>query len=190
MKRKRPFTSRCFAVVLPSFGLALSVVAICVLTACGSKKPPPPEEPHVEQVVVDAGPPEPVDAAPPVRTLYERLGGKEGVDAIADIFSKNLIADPRVSKLFKKSKDGLSHFKQMIAEQVCQLAAGPCQYSGKDMKEAHKGMGIVDAQFDAVVEDLKLALDEKGASEQDKSELFAALAPMRAEIVEKKGKKK
>ncbi len=119
-----------------------------------------------------------------------RLGGKEGVDAIADIFSKNLIADPRVSKLFKKSKDGLAHFKQMMGDQICQLAGGPCQYSGKDMKEAHHGLGITDAQFDAVVEDLKLALDEKGVSEQDKSELFAALAPMRTDIVEKKGKKK
>jgi hemoglobin len=165
-----------------------------LLVACGGKQPPAAAPPTEE--VGDAGPAEPVDAAPPVQTLYDRLGGKDGVDAVADIFTKNLLADPRVNKPFKKSKDGLSHFKQMIAEQICQLAGGPCQYSGKDMKEAHKGMGIGDAQFDAVVEDLKLALDEKGASEQDKSELFAALAPMRAEIVEKpdpankKGKKK
>jgi hemoglobin len=161
-----------------------------LFVACGAKKPPVPVEPSVEEVASDAGPSGPVDAAPAVQTLYDRLGGKDGVDAIADIFSKNLLADPRVNKAFKKSKDGLSHFKQMISEQICQLAGGPCQYSGKDMKEAHKGMGIADAQFDAVVEDLKLAMDEKGASEQDKSELFAALAPMRSDIVEKKGKKK
>jgi hemoglobin len=173
---------------------ALVVLAACLAClaclACGGKKPPPPVEPKVEQVAVDAGPAEPADAAPVARTLYDRLGGKVGVDAISDIFSKNLIADPRVSKFFKKSKDGLAHFKQMMSEQICQLAAGPCQYAGKDMKDAHKGMGIVDAQFDAVVEDLKLALDEKGVSEQDKSELFGALAPMRADIVEKKGKRK
>jgi hemoglobin len=172
--------------VAVAFAFALSLVA------CGSKQPPPPVEPKVEEVVTDAGPPEPVDAAPPP-TLYDRLGGKEGVDTITDVFSKNLLADPRVSKYFKKNKDGLAHFKQMIAEQICQLAGGPCQYAGKEMKDAHHGMGIADSQFDAVVEDLKLALDEKGVSEQDKSELFAALAPMRADIVEKaekKGKKK
>ena len=157
------------------FAVALSIA----LFACGAQKPPAPVEPRVEEVVSDAGPSQPIDAAPPP-TLYERLGGKEGVDAIADSFSKNLLADPRVNKAFKKSKDGLAHFKQMLAEQICQLAGGPCQYSGKDMKDAHKGMGITDAQFDDVVEDLKLALDEKGAPEQDKSELFAALAPMRA----------
>jgi hemoglobin len=167
------------------FAVALSIP----LFACGAQKPPAPVEPRVEEVVSDAGPSQPIDAAPPP-TLYERLGGKEGVDAIADSFAKNLLADPRVNKAFKKSKDGLAHFKEMLTAQICQLAGGPCQYSGKDMKDAHRGMGITDAQFDDVVEDLKLALDEKGAPEQDKSELFAALAPMRADIVEKKGAKK
>jgi len=173
--------------------LVLSVfVAFASLAsmACGAKKMPPPQEPAVAEVVSDAGPSEPVDAAPP-QTLYDRLGGKEGVDAVVDSFTKNLLADPRVNKAFKKSKDGLAQFKQHMAEQICQLGGGPCQYSGKSMADAHKGMGITDAQFDAVVEDLKLALDEKGASEQDKSEVFAALAPMKADIVTKKdGKKK
>jgi hemoglobin len=150
-----------------------------------------PVEPPISEVAVDAGPvdaSEPDTAPPP--TLYDRLGGKDGVDAIALNFTKNLLADPRVNKSFKKSKDGLEHFRAAFSEQLCQLAGGPCQYAGKSMKDAHKGMGITDAQFDAVVEDLKLALDEKGVAEQDKSELFAALAPTKADIVEKKGKKK
>ncbi len=176
MKRKR---------LLPVF---LLLAGSPILLACGAKQPPPPVEPKVEEVVVDAGPPG--DAAPAERSLYDRLGGKDGVDAIVDAFAKNILADPRVSKFFKKNKDALAHFKQAMAEQICQLAEGGCQYTGKDMKEAHKGMGIADAQFDAVVEDLKLALDEKGASDQDKAELFAGLAPMRTDIVEKKGKKK
>jgi hemoglobin len=168
---------------------ALVALACAASVACGAKAPLPPVEPPVSEVVADAGPTD-VDAAP-ASTLYDRLGGKEGVDAIVDSFTKNLLADPRVNKVFKKSKDGLAQFKQHLAEQVCQLGGGPCQYSGKTMADAHKGMGITDAQFDAVVEDLKLALDEKGASEQDKSELFAALAPMKGDIVtDKKAKKK
>jgi hemoglobin len=174
--------------------LALPAIAASFVLACGAGKPPPPVEPPIQEVVSDAGPAEPVDAAPAPQTLFDRLGGKDGVATIVDNFAKNLLADPRVNKLFKKSKDGLSHFKEATASQICQLAGGPCQYAGKNMLEAHKGMGITDAQFDAVVEDLKLALDEKGAAEQEKSELFAALAPMRTDIVEKptekKGKKK
>jgi hemoglobin len=167
--------------------LCLAVIVLAAL-GCGAKKPPLPAEPQVEQVVSDAGAGASPDAAPPP-TLYDRLGGKGGVDQVVDSLSKNLLADPRVNKVFKKSKDGLSHFKQALTAQICQLAGGPCQYDGKTMKDAHHGMGVTDAQFDAVIEDLKLALDEKGVSEQDKSELFAALAPTRADIVEK-GKKK
>jgi hemoglobin len=173
-----------------TFPAALVALTCAASFACGAKAPLPPTEPPVSEVVSDAGPSD-IDAASSSQTLYDRLGGKDGVDAIVDSFTKNLLADPRVNKAFKKSKDGLSQFKQHLAEQICQLGGGPCQYSGKTMADAHKGMGINDAQFDAVVEDLKLALDEKGASEQDKSELFAALAPMKGDIVtDKKAKKK
>jgi hemoglobin len=168
----------------------LGLAGAAAVSACGAKRPPMPVEPPISEIAADAGPPvEPADAAPP-STLYDRLGGKEGVASVVDNFAKNLLADPRVNKLFKKSKDGLEHFKAALGEQVCELAAGPCQYTGKPMKEAHHGMGITDAQFDAVVEDLKLALDEKGVSEQDKSELFGALAPLKADIVEKTKDKK
>jgi hemoglobin len=168
--------------------LTFALTAFALATAaCGGSKPPPPVEPAVAEVVSDAGPAEPVDAAPPP-TLYDRLGGKDGVDAIVDSFTKNVLADPRVNKLFKKSKDGLSEFKQRMSQEICQLSAGPCQYTGKSMAEAHKGMGITDAQFDAVLEDLKLALDEKGASDADKTQLFGALAPMKGDIVKARKK--
>ncbi|HEY2516640.1 MAG TPA: group 1 truncated hemoglobin [Polyangiaceae bacterium] len=177
---------------MKGLGFVLGLLPIASLVAgCAGNAPPPPAEPKVVEVITDAGPPPVVDAAPPPQALYDRLGGKEGVATIIDSFSKNLLADPRVSKLFKKSKDNLTHFKDEFSAQLCHLAGGPCQYDGKSMHDAHQGMGINDAQFDAVVEDLKLALDEKGVAEQDKSELFAAIAPMRSEIVEKdKGEKK
>ena len=165
--------------------LALATFALAS-TAC-AKKLPPPEEPEVAEVVSDAGPPEPIDAAPPT-TLYDRLGGKDGVDAIVDSFTKNILADPRVNKSFKKSKDGLSAFKQRMDEELCQLAAGPCQYGGKSMADAHKALNVTDAQFDAFIEDLKLALDEKGTAEADKNALSTALAPLKADIVKARKK--
>lgn len=158
--------------------------------ACGSKPPPVPAEPPVAEVSTDAGADVADAEPPPPPSLYDRLGGKEGVGAVVDLFAKNVVADPRVNKLFKKSKDNLEHFKQALADQICQAAGGGCTYGGKPMKDAHKGMGITDVQFDAVVEDLKLALDEKGVGENEKSELFVVIAPMRDEIVEKKTKKK
>ena len=157
---------------LPPF--ALTLFLSLSLTACGAKKPPPPVEPQ-GGAAVDAG-----------GTLYDRLGRKEGIDAIADAFLVRLRADPRVNDFFKNGESRLAQFRQ----QLCQISGGPCRYTGKDMKTAHVHMGINDLQFDAFIEDLMLTLDEKGISPQSKNEILTALAPMRTQIVEKDQKKK
>jgi hemoglobin len=191
--RAAPTFSLLGLVVVPSLTFLLTLLmAAATQLGCAGKKPVL-AEPPVAEITSDAGPPtEPQDAAPPPppKSLYERLGGKEGVLAVVDSFTKNLVADPRVNKLFIKSKDHLEHFKEVLADMLCEASGGGCHYAGKSMRDAHKGMAITEAQFDAVVEDLKLALDEKGVGETDKSELFIAIAPMREDIVEKKTKKK
>ncbi len=168
MKRKR----------LP---LALALIASLPLAACGANKLPPPSDPQF--AAVDAGP-APSDGASPQQTLYARLGGQDGINAIGDVFLKKLKTDTRVAAFFKNKRD-LKSLKQ----QLCQLSGGPCQYTGKDMKAAHSGMQISDAQFDAFIEDLKLALAEKGVSSRDESELLATLRPMRTDIVRKEAEK-
>lgn len=52
------------------------------------------------------------------------------------------------------------------------------------MKAAHAGMGISNAEFDAVVDDLVKTLNQYKVQEQEKSELLTLLAPMRKDIVE------
>src|SRR5262249_50461502 len=54
------------------------------------------------------------------------------------------------------------------------------------MKEVHKGMGITDAQFDAIAADLKKALEDNGAKEPDVKAVLAAVEKTRKDIVEKK----
>ena len=70
-------------------------------------------------------------------------------------------------------------------DQICQGTGGPCKYKGKDMKAAHKGMGISGADFNALVEDLVAALDKFKVKEADKKALLGALGPMQKDIVEK-----
>jgi len=63
------------------------------------------------------------------------------------------------------------------------VSGGPCKYTGKDMKTAHKGMGITDADFNALVEDLVKALDKNHVGATEKSELLGALGAMKGDIV-------
>lgn len=169
--------------------VALAFVAFTAsLYACGAKKPP---SVPVIDVVEDAGAPaEALDAAPPPPpTLYERLGGKEGVDAVVDELLKNIAADNRVNKVFKNTKgERLEKFRAHVTDQVCELAGGPCKYDGKEMKPAHKGMAITEGQWDAFVEDLTVALQSRNIGEDDKAELLVTLARFKDDIVEKKKK--
>jgi hypothetical protein len=51
------------------------------------------------------------------------------------------------------------------------------------MKTAHKGMGISDADFNALVEDLVKALDKNNVDATSKGELLTALGGMKGDIV-------
>ncbi len=166
------------------------VATFGALVACGSKKPPKPVEttPTVEDAgaVEDASP-----AAPVQKSLFERLGGKDGIKAVVDTFVKNVSADKRINKQFLKTTGPkLEHFKAAMVDQICEATGGECKYTGKNMKDAHKNMKITEAQFAAVVEDLKMALEEKGVGEGERNDLFALLAPMKDDIVEVKDKPK
>ena len=51
------------------------------------------------------------------------------------------------------------------------------------MKTTHKGMGISDTDFNALVEDLVKSLDKFKVPEKEKGELLVVLGPMKPSIV-------
>ena len=118
------------------------------------------------------------------RTLYQRLGGREGISQVVTDFVAFLVADSRVNARFKDLKTAdVERLKSNAADQVCEATGGPCQYLGRDMKTTHKGMNITEAEWNATVEDLIKALDKNKVPEKEKGELLALLAPMKRDIV-------
>jgi hemoglobin len=116
-------------------------------------------------------------------SLYDRLGGKDAITKVVEEFVANVSADQRINAFFKNT-DAV-RLKTMLVDQICEATGGPCKYTGKDMKSLHAGMGVKDADFDALVEDLKKALDKFEVPEKEQGELLGALGPMRADIVTK-----
>jgi len=126
---------------------------------------------------------------PPSKTLYERLGGTTAIKAVVDQFVANCAGDQRISHFFKDTaadKERLETFKNHLVNQICSVTSGPCTYGGKDMKTAHSGMKITDADFDALVEDLIKALQHFKVAKQEQDDLLAILGPLRAIVVEVK----
>jgi hemoglobin len=116
-------------------------------------------------------------------TLYTRLGGQAGIEAVAGQFVTNITTDSRVSHYFVDTD--VAQFKNNMAKLLAQLTGGPKNYVGRDMKTTHTGLGVSGADFDAVIEDLVKSLDQFKVGEKEKSELLAILAPLRKDIVEK-----
>ena len=165
------------AAILASFGSAVF--------ACGPSKKPPPKEPAHTETIADAGVEE--EAAAPPKSLYERLGKKEALVKVVDTLMKNVAADAKINKRFAKLKGKpLDDFKAKVVDFICKQLEGDCEYAGKDMKAAHKGMKIKEDEWNAFLADLKAALDENNVSGEDQADLMALLGPLHDEIVEVK----
>ncbi len=115
------------------------------------------------------------------KSLYDRLGGKDAITAVVEKFVGIVVADDRINGFFKNAD--AANLKKQLVDQICAATGGPCKYTGKDMKTTHAGMGVKEADFNALVEDLVKALDEFKVPEKEKSELLAALASMKGDIV-------
>jgi len=115
--------------------------------------------------------------------LYRDLGGQSGVSAVVEAFLFRLADDTRINHHFAETN--VVRFRDKLVELLCQLAGGPCRYSGDSMKLTHAGMGIDHADFNAVVENLIEAMSGLGVATGVQNRLLARLAPLHADIIER-----
>jgi hemoglobin len=122
--------------------------------------------------------------------LWDRLGGETNVRKVVDDFTKAAAADPKANLTrdgkFKLDEPTVKYLENQLVDFISSATGGPLKYQGKNMKEAHKGMGITDAEYDALGQHLKKALEQNGAKRQDVEIMMKAVESLRPEIVESK----
>lgn len=114
--------------------------------------------------------------------LYQALGQDAGIERLVDALLDRCYTDPRISALFKATER--PDLSRLIREQFCVEAGGPCKYSGRSMAEAHGGLDLQHAEFDAFVEDLILAMEDVALPYRTQNRMLKIFAPMRPEIVD------
>jgi hemoglobin len=114
-------------------------------------------------------------------SLYEELGGEQGIDALASIYVARLATDEATRATFAGSN--LKRVEHYLALQLCDLAGGPCQYDGDSMHVVHANLGISEAQFHIAVDMLRTLLRERGVSQGARNRLLKLLAPMKRDVV-------
>ena len=115
------------------------------------------------------------------KTLYESMGGEPALRTAVEHFADLVQTDDRINFTFAEAD--MSKFKKLIFEQLCNLSGGPCKYTGRDMRTSHVKLNINNAEFNALAEDLYIALDRAGIPYRLQNKLMALLAPMQHDIV-------
>jgi hemoglobin len=144
------------------------------------------------------------DGAAVKASLYERLGGQDGIEAIVSDFIDRALADPRVnwkrqgirrggvlgigddSVEWDASPQNVQRLKKHIAQFVALSTGGPTQYQGQDMRQSHEGLRITNDEFDAAVGDLKASLDAARVPAEEQKELLSIIESTRPQVVEKR----
>lgn len=141
----------------------------------------PGEQPVDPYVASDAN-----AGAPPLTgaATFKAFHEMAGLQRISDDFVERDLKDPRIKDAFAAAD--VVRLKRTLAEQLCYLLDGGCRYSGRDMATAHKGMGLQNADFNAVVENLQKAMDDEHVPFRQQNVLLAKLAPMQRTVVERK----
>lgn len=124
--------------------------------------------------------PNPAVADPSLLPVYKDFGELPGITALMEDFMVLLLADSRMKPFFD-NVDQVA-VKKHLVEQVCVILAGPCTYTGRDMRESHAGLEINRNNFNALVEVLQVAMDKRGIPFRSQNRLLAKLAPMHREI--------
>ena len=139
-------------------------------------------------------------AAQPKATLYERLGGAAGINALVDDMTARALADPRVNfsrtnvrtnivgskyKPWDQGTENVERFKSHMVEFLSLATGGPTAYSGREIRTVHKGMKITNDEFDAMVGDIKTSMDTRGIAAREKRDLLAIIETTRKQVVEK-----
>jgi hemoglobin len=119
------------------------------------------------------------------KTLYQRVGGYDTIASVVDDFLGQLGNDPAFARFGQgRGQDSLHRARQLIVDQICWLADGPCVYIGRDMKAAHTGLKITNDEWEAAGKHLGASLDKFKVTGKDKEEFLGLIEKLRPEIVE------
>ncbi|MFM6831767.1 MAG: group I truncated hemoglobin [Novosphingobium sp.] len=115
--------------------------------------------------------------------MARAFGGQDGIRSIVARLVELSNTDPRIEAIFQNHD--MVRLRRTLFEQICFILNAGCNYTGRDMKASHKGMGIARADMNALVENLQRAMREQGVPFAAQNRLLAKLAPMDRHIQER-----
>jgi hemoglobin len=121
-------------------------------------------------------------------TIYDRLGGADGIHtAVENIVFNRVAPDPKINGYFLNGGTNVTIVIDCLATQLGSLTGGPEVYPNencRDMATAHEGLGISEADFMDLAGHVVAELTELGVAQADIDVIVGALVGMHDDIVE------
>jgi hemoglobin len=122
------------------------------------------------------------------KTLFERLGGTDGITAIVDDVIEAHMNNPAINARFKPylaQPERLAKIRQHTIDFFSAGSGGPVEYKGRDMPATHQGMNINAAEYMHVIDDIMGVLDKHKIDEESKKDVLAILWSLKETIIAK-----
>lgn len=115
------------------------------------------------------------------KTLFEKIGGIDAVNAAVNIFYTKVLADDIIKHFFK-----FTEMKAQAGKQKAFLAyafGAPLAYSGKSLRAAHSGMNLTEEHFNAVASHLVATLKELNVAQNLIDEVVAIVVSTKNDLL-------
>lgn len=119
------------------------------------------------------------------KSLYERLGGYDGITAFANGLLPRLQADPQLGRFWQnRGDDGIAREKQLLIDYLCSSAGVPVYYTGRDMKLIHNGMKISESDWSIFLEHAGATMKALQVPQHECDEVAAFVLSLKEDIVD------
>ncbi|ELZ31030.1 truncated hemoglobin [Halorubrum distributum] len=114
-------------------------------------------------------------------TLYERLGGHEGIRSVVDDFYDRLLDDDELGPFFADAD--METLRRTQTDFLCEKAGGPETYDAAPVREAHLHVPFTPDHIQRALELLDESLAEFDVPERDAEAVVQAVAEYEQELL-------
>jgi hemoglobin len=114
-------------------------------------------------------------------TLYDRLGGHDGIRAVVDDFYDRLVADDELGPLFEDAD--LETLRKTQTDFLCEAAGGPETYDAAPVREAHLHVPFTPELIQRAIDILYESLDAFDVPEEDADAVVGAIAAYEEDLL-------
>jgi len=121
-------------------------------------------------------------------TLFDRLGGTEGISNIVDQMVEVHLQNPKIKHVFiplAENPENFERIKQNLKDFLSAGTGGAAVYKGKDLPTAHKGMKTTEADWVTATDDLMMVLRNNNMDVETQKDVLFILFSLKNQVIGK-----